>query len=152
MTRKNDDPKKRRRKARALRMRLINVRNDNERRMRLYAEADKRAVLGEYRLAAGTWKHPRTGLWQVWISTTGSDISWISVHRSPARAQQDVAELQAAGARGDLYDVDKVVALIERLARAGDGEPENVSAEDIANITSYIAKMAAENDKEEHHP
>lgn len=148
MTRDNDKPKKRRRKARTLRMRLINVRDDNEQRMRLYAEADKRAVLGKYQLAVGTRKHARTGLWQVWMSTTGRDINWISAYRDPTRARQVVAELQAATARRDLYDVDKVVALIERLAREGDAEPENMSAEEIANITTYLAMMAAENRKE----
>lgn len=44
---------------------------------------------------------------------------------------------------GDLYDEDKVVALIERLARAGVAQPESMSVEEIVNITKCITMIAA---------
>ncbi len=145
MTRKNEKPKKKlKSRKRPIRLRLTNVRDDTEKRNQLYDEAEQRTTLGKYQLAAGTWQHPRTGLWQVWMSSYGSDVNWISAHRDEARAKQDVEAIQAAGRRGDLYDEDKVVALFERLAAAGDAEPENMSATEIAQITASIGGMVLE--------
>ena len=78
------------------------------------------------------------------MSTYGSDINWISAHRDPDRAQQDVDAIKAAGQRGDLSDEEKVVALFERLAAVGDGEPENMGAADITKITASIGGMVFE--------
>ncbi len=145
MTRKNDKPKKKlKSRKRPIRLRLTNVRDDTEKRNQLYDEAEQRATLGKYQLAAGIWQHPRTGLWQVWMSNYGADVNWISAHRDPDRAKQDVEAIKAAGQRGDLYDEDKVVALFERLASAGDAEPENMSAAEIAQITASIGGMVFE--------
>jgi hypothetical protein len=145
MTRKNDKSKKKlKNKKHPIRLRVTNVRDDTEKRNQLYDEAERRATLGKYQLATGTWQHPRTGLWQVWMSSYGSDVNWISVHRDETRAKQDVEEIKAAGQRGDLYDEDKVVALFERLSQAGDAEPENMSAAELAQITASIGGMVFE--------
>jgi len=109
--------------------------------MQFFAEADKHAILGERQLAAGIWRHPHTELWQVWFSTTGSDISWISAHRSRKRAKQDVEELKDAALRDDFYDVDKATAFFARLAQEGEAEPEAMGVEDIFNINMYIREM-----------
>jgi hypothetical protein len=139
MTRKNDRPKKKLRdKKRPVRIRLTNAHNETDRN-RLFDLAESRATLGKYQLAAGTWQHPRTGLWQVWMSSYGSDINWISTHHDPDRAQQDVEEIKATGQRGDLSDEEKVVALFDRLIAGGDGEPEDVDAAAIATITASIS-------------
>jgi hypothetical protein len=146
MTGKNEKPKKRKLKSnkRPIRLRLTNVRNDPEKRNQLYDEAESRSTLGKYQLAAGTWQHPRTKLWQVWMSSYGTDINWISAHHDPDCAQQDVNEIKAAGQRGDLSDENKVVTLFERLEAGGDEEPENVSAADIAKITASIGERVFE--------
>ena len=141
--RKNDKQKRKKltKSKRPVRMRLTNVKGDPEKQMRLFAEADKRAILGEHQFAAGIWRHPRTGLWQVWFSTAGSDISWISAHRSPERAERDVEEFKAAALRGDFYDAEKAAALFARLAQEGEADPETTSAKEIMNITRRISEM-----------
>ena len=139
MTRKNDRPKKKLKdRKRPVRVRLTNAHNEADRNQ-LFDLAERRATLGKYQLAAGTWQHPRTGLWQVWMSSYGSDINWISAHRAPDRAELDVDAIKAAGQRGDFSDEEKVVALFDRLIAGGDGEPEDVDAAAIATITASIS-------------
>jgi hypothetical protein len=142
--RKNDRQKfKRQAKSkRYMRMRLTNVIGDPEKQMRLFAEADKHAILGEHQLAAGIWRHPHTGLWQVWFSTAGSDINWISAHRSREGAKQDVEEFKAAALRGDFSDAGKAAALFTRLLQGSEAEPETMSAVEILNITKQISENA----------
>ena len=130
-------------------MRVTNVQHDAEKRNQLYDEAESRSMLGPYQLAAGTWQHPQTKLWQVWLSNYGSDINWISAHRDPDHAQQDVDAIHVAGQRGDFADEEKVVALFQRLTAAGDGEPANISAADIATITGSISGKVFEARHEE---
>lgn len=151
--RKNDRQKfKRQAKSkRYVRMRLTNVKGDPEKQMRLFAKADKHAILGERQLAAGIWRHLHTGFWQVWFSTAGSDICWISAHRSRERAKQDVEEIKAAALRDDFYDVDKVTALFARLAQGGEAEPETMSVEEIFNITMYIREMVDDHQRSTDH-
>lgn len=151
--RKNDRQKfKRQAKSkRYVRMRLTNVIGDPEKQLRLFAVADKHAILGEHQLAAGIWRHPRTGLWQVWFSTAGSDISWISAHRSREGAKQDVEEFKAAALRGDFSDAGKAAALFTRLAQGSEAEPETMSAVEILNITKQISENTFDIPKE-HQP
>jgi hypothetical protein len=136
--RKNDRQKFKRlaKSKRHVRMRLTNVKDDPEKQMLLFAEADKHAVLGERQLAVGTWQHPCTGLRQVWFSTAGGHISWISAHRSPERADQDVEEFKAS-------------ALFVRLAQGGEAEPEAMNAVEILNITKHISEKAFDIPKEQ---
>jgi hypothetical protein len=143
MTRKNEKPKKKlKSRKRPIRFRLTNARHGTEQSGQLYAEAEQRSILGKRQLAAGTWQHSRTGLFQVWVSLYGSDITWISAHRDLGRANQDVEEIKAAARRGDFYDEDKVAELTARLAQAGDAEPEDMSAGEIAKIITSIQNMA----------
>jgi hypothetical protein len=136
--RKNDKRKKRPTRKRPIRMKLTNVKGDPEKQMQLFAEADKHAVLGKYQLAAGICQHAQTGLWQVWMSTAGTDISWLSAHHDPQKAQADVAAYRQFAATPDVYDPEKCAAFFEKLAAGSDAEPENMDAAEIANITATI--------------
>jgi hypothetical protein len=139
MTRKNDKRKKPHKQH--LKMRLTNVKGNPEKQMQLFAEADKHAVLGKYQLAAGVWQHPRTGLWQVWMSTAGSDINWLSAHRDKARADQDVEAYKQFCSTEAMYDSEQCAGFFSKLQQGSDAEPENLSTAEIANITKHIREM-----------
>ena len=126
---------------RPVRMRLTNARGGDPEYMQLFEVADKHAVLGAYQMDAGTWQHPRTGLWQVWISTAGNDISWLSAWRDRSRAEQDVEAFKRFASTPDVYDPEKCAALFGQLAHAGDAEPESASAAEIMNLTRQIHEM-----------
>jgi hypothetical protein len=122
-------------------MGVTNIKGDFEKQMQLFKEADKTATLGDYQLAAGVWQHPNTGLWQVWTSTAGSDITWISAHRDKSQAYKTLTAYKQFCETEDIYDPDKCTAFFQTLADSGDAEPENASGADIANITKHIREM-----------
>lgn len=122
-------------------MRLTNVKGDPEKQMQLFAEADEHAILGKYQLAAGTWQHPRTKLWQVWMSTAGNDINWLSAYHDKVQAEQAVEAYKQFCATEAIYNPEQCTAFFQQLAESGDAEPENASVSDIANITKRIREM-----------
>ncbi len=147
MTRKNEKRKKPKAHKRPVRMKLTNIRSNPEnpeKLMQLYEEADKHAVLGKYQLAAGVWQHPKTKLWQVWMSTAGSDISWLCAYRDQARANQAVEAYKQFCSTEAVYDPDKCAAFFQSLKESEDAEPENASGAEIANITKHIREMVFE--------
>lgn len=135
MTHKKRKPK---RNKKPFTMRLTNVKGNPQKQMQLFAEADKHAVLGKYQLAAGTWQHPQTGLWQVWMSTAGSDITWLSAYHDRARAEQDVEAYKQFCATEAVYDPEKCATFFQQLIANGDAEPEQMNAVEVANITKRI--------------
>jgi hypothetical protein len=141
MTRKNEKKQRKKTHKRSIPMRLTNVKGNPQKIMELFTEADKHAVLGEYQLAAGTWQHPKTGLWQVWMSTAGSDISWLSAYQDKARAEQDVQAYKQFCSTSAIYDPDKCEAFFRQLAESSEAEPEQMDAVEIANITKQIREM-----------
>jgi hypothetical protein len=113
--------------------RVITTTNPDERE-RFYRETDQEAPLGRHQIAAGTIQNPRNGLWQVWMSTNGLDLNYISAHKGPDQAAADVDQIKEAAARGDLYDEHKVLALVTRLAAGGDGKPQPLPEETVRAI------------------
>jgi len=88
--------------------------------------------------ALGTEQHPSTQLWQVWISRNGTDIQVVSAHREREAADATIAEIKRVAALGDLFDEEKVLSILDRLYKAGDGEPEPLSSETIRAICRNI--------------
>jgi len=122
-------------------MRLTNVKGDPQKQMQLFAEADKRATLGKYQLAIGSWQHPRTGLWQVWMSTAGSDISWLAAFRNKTQAEEAVETCKQFFTTDAIYDPEKVRTFFQQLAESQDAEPQTASAAEVATITKQIREM-----------
>lgn len=136
MTRKN--PKRKKRTRHPVKMRLATVKGDARRQMQLYAQADRHALLGDHELAAGTWQHSRTGLWQVWMSTAGGDITWLSAHRERGEAEWAVAAFRDFAQTEGIFDPDLCATFCEKLAEHGDAEPEPMNAQEILAITTHI--------------
>lgn len=144
---------KRRKKPRRspVRMRITNVKGDPQKYAEMYAEADKHAILGEFQLAAGVFQHPHTGLWQVWSSTAGRDVSWLAAYRDQGRAEQAVEAYKQFCMTEACYNPEACAAFFQTLIDSSDAEPENASAADIANITRRIGEATFETYKREEH-
>jgi hypothetical protein len=112
--------------------------SDPATRKKFYKETDAVAPLGPYQIAAGTVQNPRTSLWQVWISTNGLDINHLSAHKEQGSASASVERIKEAGARGDLFDTDRVMALWEEIIAGGDAEPEDLPEEIVSHIARTI--------------
>jgi hypothetical protein len=119
-------------------MKLMNVKGDPQGYHKLFAEAEKHAILGKYQIAAGVFQHPRTGMWQVWSSTEGPDISWLAAYREEERAEAAVESWRQFCQTPAVYDEQAVEAFLAQLIKSSDAEPENVSGADVANITKRI--------------
>ena len=98
--------------------------------------------------ALGVEQHPSTGLWQVWISRTGTDIQVVSAHREREAADATIAEIKRVAALGEMVDEAEIVGIIERLCRAGDGEPEPHSPETIRTIYRTIESAVWKQEQE----
>jgi hypothetical protein len=122
------------------RNRIITTTDKGERE-KFYAATDVTAPLGKYQLAAGTIQHPRTGLWQVWVSTNGLDLNYISAHRDKARAEAAVDTFKQFAQTDAIYDPEKVTALYTQLIAAGDAEPEPLPEATVRAIGHDILHM-----------
>jgi hypothetical protein len=94
--------------------------------------------------AAGVIQHPKTGLYQVWLSTNGLDVTCLSAHYDEQRAEADEQAVKAMISSGDLYDDEKPAALLRRLAQESDEEPSPLPDELVRDITQEIARAATE--------
>ena len=74
-------------------------------------------------LALGAEQHPSPQLWQVWISQNSTVIQVVSAHREREAAEATLAEIKRVAMLGDLIDEEEVVSILDRLYKAGDGEP-----------------------------
>ena len=147
--RKNEKRKKRARR-RTVKMQLKTVKGDPEAMDRLYAEADTVSILAAHQIVTGTWQHPRSGLWQVWVSTTGSEVTWIGAYRDPERAKSAAVTLEAAYRRGDFASLDQALSVLEQIAKEGDALPEDMSVREIAAITGHIRQMVLSRKRRSH--
>lgn len=136
--------KRKKRAKRTVRLQIKTVKGDPAAIDRLYAEADKHAILAAHQIVTGTWQHPRTGLWQVWISTTGIDVTWIGAYRDMARATRAARALEAAWQRGEFFRFDQAQRILEQIVTEGDALPEGMSAREITAITGQIRKIVLE--------
>ncbi len=121
--------------------RKITTTTDPAERQVFYTATDTEAPLGKYQLAAGAIQHPRTGLWQVWISTNGLDINHISAHHNKVAADAALATFQQFAQTDAIYDPDKCTALFAQLAKGGDAEPEPLPDATVRAIGRNIVHM-----------
>ncbi len=117
---------------------LINIPVSNGTCMQVYGGVNTSSTIGNSRhqFAVGIWQHPQTELWQVWCSVAGNDITWISAHRDPKEANQNVEELKLAHAQGDFFSKE----LFQRLLQTGTAPPENMSVTEIEQIIAFISR------------
>lgn len=140
--RKNEKRKKRAR--RTMKLQVKTVKNGSEEIDRLYAEADRHTILAADQIIAGTWQHPRTGLWQVWVSTAGIEVTWIGAYREKARATRAAATLETAWRRGDFASFDQAQRVLEQIVTEGDALPEEMREQEVIAITNHIRSMVLE--------
>lgn len=109
-----------------------------------YASTDDQAPLGDRQLAAGFIQHPDTGMYQVWLSTNGLDVTCLSVHRDQARAEIALEELKAFLRTPAVYDAEKCSACFEKLQADGDGEPRALPDDLVREIGRGILRRVVD--------
>ncbi len=110
-------------------------------RTTFYEQTDADAPLGKYQLAAGAIQHPRTRLWQMWVSTNGLDLNYLCAHRDKTKAEEAVEAFKRFASTGDIYDPEKVTVLYEQFIKAGDAEPEPLPDATVKQIGREILHM-----------
>ena len=109
-------------------------------RTRFYAQADNQALLGPRHFVAGFIQHPATKLYQVWLSTNGLDLTYLSAHRVQAVAENDVQAVKAVLSSQDIYDEAKLADLFKRLEEASDEKPQPLPDDLVMRIIQAIRK------------
>src|SRR5262249_21183282 len=82
---------------------VITSRDSLEREV-FYQATDSEAPLGPSQIAAGYVQHPDTGLWELWISTNGLDITPLAAFKQLEKATGAIEILQEEGRRGGLSE------------------------------------------------
>lgn len=85
---------------------------------------DPTAPLAPNQFVVGLIQHPQTGLFQVWLSTNGLDITNLSAHRRIMDAEMDLQMMKDALGSQDFYDTQKLEALLQQLKEESDEQPQ----------------------------
>jgi hypothetical protein len=72
---------------------------------------------------AGGALNEETGLWQLWVTTDGYHINWVAAYREQAHIDAAMQELKQVGATGDLFNVEKLRATLDRLYEGREADP-----------------------------
>jgi hypothetical protein len=113
--------------------------NDLQKRVQWYEQSSADAPLAAHQFVAGFVQHPTTRLYQVWLSTNGFDLIYLSTHRKEEDAEKDVQAIKSALSSQDIYDEAKLAALFQRLESESDETPELLPDELVKHIVQAIA-------------
>lgn len=123
----------------------VTTTRDSQARQAFYGATDDQAPLsGRGQLAAGRVQHPDTGMYQVWLSTNGLDVTHLAAHRDQARADVALEELKAFLRTPAVYDSDKCAALFEKLQQDSDDEPQPLPDTIVHQITRGILRRVVD--------
>lgn len=109
-----------------------------------YAATDDQAPLAGRQLAAGTIQHPDTGLYQVWLSTNGLDVTCLAAYRELEQADTSLEGLKAFLRTPAVYDADTCAAFFQKLLAASDVEPRALPDELVRQIARGILRRVAD--------
>ena len=130
---------------------VVNTR-DQDTREAFYAATDADAPLGAYQLAAGYLRHPQSGLYQVWLSTNGLDITPLAAFREEAKAGAMVELIQQEGQAGHLTDPEIVHDFFAFMREESDGEVLLFSDDQVRKVgREMLHRVIALPDQEENH-
>jgi hypothetical protein len=124
--------------------RKIITTNDSQKSEAFYSATDEDAPLELSQFAAGTIQHPGTQLYQVWISTNGLDVTCVSAHRDKSRAETALQEVKALISSDDLYDEEKVVAVLQKIKQESDAEPSALPDDLVRQILREILRAVVD--------
>ena len=117
--------------------------DDSQKRAQFYAQADAQALLGSRQFVAGFLQHPETSLYQVWLSTTGFDLIYVSTHRLIADAESDVQAIKSVLSTQAFYDETALATLFQKLEAESDEKPRPLPDDLVKKISQTIRKSLA---------
>jgi hypothetical protein len=100
--------------------------------------------LGSYQYAAGVIQHPNTKLYQVWLSTSGLDVTCLSAHRDVKKANDDLEYVRVLIRSGDLYDEEKTTELFKKLEQGSEEVPQLLPDDLVRQITREILRAVTD--------
>ena len=103
------------------------------------AEAD--ATLASHMFAIGEAQHPTTGLWQVWISLYGTDLTSPGAWKDQRMAMNYSRQLQEVFGRWS-GDSERLNALLDDMRRMSDAEPQPLPDDLVREILAAVAAAA----------
>src|SRR5579859_3208667 len=97
--------------------------NDSQKREAFYNTTDADAPLDLDLYAVGVIEHPTTKVHQVWLSTNGLDLIFLSAQHDKSQAESDLQEIKTFIGSEDFYDEEKMATVIQKLKQGSDATP-----------------------------
>ncbi|HLZ62556.1 MAG TPA: hypothetical protein VKR06_36885 [Ktedonosporobacter sp.] len=118
--------------------------NNPEQCEAFYQATDNDAPLDVQQLATGILQHPISGMFQLWLSTNGLDVTCLSAHCREDRAKADMQALRDFVRCGDIYEEKKIEALLAQFKEGSDEIPRSFPDDLVRGIAREILRAVVD--------